>query len=240
MAKIQYRAEDRVSIITFDDGKVNAMNWDFFHELNESLNQAEKDQAGALIFTCRPGIFSAGLDLKLMAGHSLMEQLKFLKYFAATMLRVYQFPIPTIAAYRGHSVAGGVILSYACDRFVVSDGPYKIQLNEVANKMLLPSWILLICRSSIPPQYWTEALLHARAYTPAEALKHGLVDDVVSENGDIDKAAMDYARGILHLHGPAYAAAKKLMREEEATRAMNMFEKEVLEWYITQGTPAGK
>ena len=33
------------------------------------------------------------------------------------------------------------------------DGPYKIQINEIANNMALPSWILLIDRSSIPPGF---------------------------------------------------------------------------------------
>ncbi len=239
MSKMHYALEGKIALITFDDGKVNAMNWDFFSELDAALDRAQADSAGAVIFTCRPGIFSAGLDLKLMAGQSLLEQVKFLKQFARTMLRIYTFPIPTIAAYRGHAIAGGAILSYACDRFMVSDGPYKIQINEVANKMLLPSWILLICKTSIPPQYWTEALLHSRAYSPAEALAHGLVDELVAQDGDMTQAAMDYARKMLSLHGPAYGAAKRLMRKEDATRVLNLFEKELIGWFVEQGYPAG-
>src|SRR5450759_3536088 len=98
------------------------------------------------------------------------------------MLRVYLFSIPTIAAYCGHSIAGGAILSYACDRFMAVDGPYKVQINEVANKMILPTWISLICRSAIPPRWWKEALLHAHMYTPvsythlrAHETRHDLV-----------------------------------------------------------------
>ncbi len=136
MAKMQYVIEERIARITLDDGKMNVMNWEFFQELNGSLDQALTDEAAALIFTSRPGVFSAGLDLKLLMAQTLEEALKFQRVFADTMLRVYLFPIPTIAAYSGHSIAGGAILSYACDRFMAVDGPYKVQINEVANKMI--------------------------------------------------------------------------------------------------------
>ena len=232
MAKMQYERNGKIACITLDDGKVNAMNWEFFDELNDALDQAIAEDASVLIFTGRPGIFSAGLDLKLLPTQDLEEQIRFQKRFAATMLRVYQFPIPTIAAYAGHSIAGGAILSYACDRFMVADGPYTIQINEVANKMVIPSWITLICRSSIPHRYWKEALLHATPYSPREAFEHGIVDDLVEEGGDITAAARTYAEKLLKLSTEAYAATKKFLRQEESAYVMEIFEKEFLDWVL--------
>src|ERR1035437_1323404 len=88
MAKMQYAFEDRIARITLDDGKMNVMNWDFFKELNDSLDQALTDKAAALIFTGRPGVFSAGLDLKLLMTQALPEVLKFQRVFADTMLQI--------------------------------------------------------------------------------------------------------------------------------------------------------
>lgn len=232
MKKIHYRQEEEISVITLDDGKVNTMNWDFFNELNEALDQTIADGAEVLIFTGRKGIFSAGLDLKLLPTQSLEEQFRFQKMFAQTMLRVYLFPVPTIAAYAGHSIAGGAILSYACDRFMAADGPYRIQINEVANKMLIPSWISLICRSSIPPRYWKEALLHSRAYTPREAFECGIVDDLIEGEDKVMEAARKLAGDLCKLDGPAYAATKKSMRQREADEVMNVFEREIMEWRL--------
>jgi len=232
MAKMQYERDGKIARITLDDGKVNAMNWEFFSELNDALDRTIADEAAVLIFTGRPGVFSAGLDLKLLATQDLTEQLKFQRRFATTMLRLYQFPVPTLAAYAGHAIAGGAILSYACDRFMIADGPYKLQINEVANKMALPSWIALICRSSIPNRYWKEALLHARAYTPREAFERGLVDDLVEEGGDVMAAANAYADELLKLCTPAYAATKKFLRQEESAHVMDIFEKELLDWRL--------
>ena len=232
MAKMQYAFEDRIARITLDDGKVNVMNWEFFNELSNSLDQALTDKAAALIFTSRPGVFSAGLDLKLMMTQTLPELLKFQRAFADIMLRLYLFPIPTIAAYSGHSIAGGAILSYACDRFMAVDGPYKVQINEVANKMILPTWISLICRSSIPPRWWKEALLHAHMYTPREAYDKGIIDDLIDEGGDVLAAAKTYAQDLFRLDAKAYGATKKIMRQKEADYALEVFEKELLGWLL--------
>ncbi len=231
MTKMHYTIEDKIALITLDDGKMNVMNREFFQELNDCLDRALADKASVLIFTGRPGIFSAGLDLKLLPTLSTIEeQIKFQKTFASVMLRVYMFPVPTIAAYAGHSIAGGAILSYACDRFMVGEGPYKIQINEVANKMLIPSWISLICRSSIPPQHWREALLHSRAYSPREAFERGIVDDLIKEEGKVMDAAKELARDLCKLDGKAYAFTKKFMRQEEADKTFNLLEKELLTW----------
>ena len=229
MKKMQYSIEDRIARITLDDGKMNVMNWEFFSELNACLDKAEQDQAQVLIFTAKPGVFSAGLDLKLLPTLSFQEQIKFQRTFATTMLRLYLFPIPTIAAYCGHSIAGGAILSYACDRFMAVDGPYKIQINEIANHMVLPSWILLICRSSIPPGFWKEALLHAHVYTPREAFEKGIIDDLIPEKGNVLEAANVYARDLFRLGVPMYAASKRFLRQKEADDAMRAFDHEILE-----------
>jgi enoyl-CoA hydratase len=232
MAKMQYAFEERIARITLDDGKMNVMNEEFFKELNDSLDQALTDEAAALIFTSRPGVFSAGLDLKLLMTQTLPEALKFQRVFADTMLRVYLFPIPTIAAYCGHSIAGGAILSYACDRFMAVDGPYKVQINEVANKMILPTWISTICRSAIPPRFWKEALLHAHMYTPREAYNKGIIDDLIDEGGDVLAYAKTYARDLFRLDAKAYGATKKNMRQKEADYALEVFEKELLGWLL--------
>lgn len=232
MTKMTCSCENRIATITLDDGKMNVMNWEFFTELNESLERAVSDGAGAIIFTSRPGIFSAGLDLKLLPTQSVTEQLRFQREFAKTMLKLYLFPIPTIAAYVGHSVAGGAILSYACDRLVMGDGPYVLQINEVANKMLLPSWITLICRSSIPQGYWKEALLHSRAYSPREALDRGIVDQLVPEGEDVLEAARAVATDFLKLDGSAYGSSKACLRKEEADQAMNAFYRELVDWIL--------
>ena len=232
MSKMNYEITDGIARITLDDGKVNSMNWDFFNELNGALDKALSDKAAVLLFTGRPGVFSAGLDLKLLPTQSLEEQVKFQKTFATTMLRVYQFPVPTMAAYRGHAIAGGFILSCACDRFIVQDGPFKMQMNEVVNGMMIPSWISLICRSSIPNRWWGEVLLLARAYTPREAYERQIPDMLVPEKGDILKTAYEVAEELRQASSPGFTATKKAMLQEGAAHVLEIFEREMLAWRL--------
>lgn len=74
MTKMHYTIEDKIALITLDDGKMNVMNREFFQELNDCLDRTLSDKASALIFTGRQGIFSAGLDLKLLPTLSSIEE----------------------------------------------------------------------------------------------------------------------------------------------------------------------
>ncbi len=232
MAKMQYSMEDQIARITLDDGKVNAMNREFFGELNDSLDRAQVDKAAVLIITGRPGVFSAGLDLKHVATLDLSGQLRFQKEFATTMLRVLQFPMPTIAAYRGHAIAGGFILSCACDRFMVQDGPFRMQMNEVLNGMMVPSWISLICRASIPNRWWREVLLTARSYTPREAYERSIPDTLIEEGGDVLAAACETALELKKVSGPGFGATKAALFSQEADQVMKIFEQELVNWLV--------
>src|SRR5438876_11846225 len=63
---IRCEVSDNVAQITLDDGKVNAMALAFFAGLNAALDRAEHERPGALVIAGRAGVFSAGLDLKVL------------------------------------------------------------------------------------------------------------------------------------------------------------------------------
>ena len=56
-----------VSIITLDDGKANVFSKNMSDTLEALLDQVPDDK-GSLLFTGRPGLFSAGFDLKTISG----------------------------------------------------------------------------------------------------------------------------------------------------------------------------
>src|SRR3989442_14143782 len=107
---ISYAVDGNVARITRDDGKVNAMSLPFFDALGAALDRAEREKPGAVVITGRPGCFSAGLDLKLMPTLAPDVLQRMLVTFGRTMLRVFTFPIPTVAAVRGHADPGGAVL----------------------------------------------------------------------------------------------------------------------------------
>jgi len=227
MGKIFYSIENEVAQIMMDDGKANAMNWEFFKEMKNSMDQAENDRAKVLVITGRPGFFSGGLDLKLLSTLSHKEMNELAITFARTMLRVFSFPIPTIAAATGHAIAGGAMLIFACDCRISLDGPFRIQMNETAIGITLPCWMILIARSAIPSRWHNQALLHARAYNPAEAFERGILDTVAQDVDSLKAQVETAATKLMNLNLPAYKSSKDNLRKAEIKHVIELLEEEL-------------
>src|SRR5436190_23058309 len=206
--RISYAVDGNVARITLDDGKVNAMSLPFFEALGAALNRAEREKPGAVVITGRPGYFSAGLDLKLMPTLAPDELQRMLLSFGRTMLRVFTFPIPTVAALTGHAIAGGAMLAFACDLRLMAEGPFRLHLNEVAIGLALPSWAIVLAQAAVPPRFHTEAILHARMYSPEEALERSILHGVVRPAERVAEEARAAAAPLAALDQAAYAISK--------------------------------
>jgi enoyl-CoA hydratase len=209
---ITYESRDGIGEITLDDGKVNAMTLAFFEGLGAALDRAERDGPRALVITGRPGAFSAGLNLKVLPTLPPEDLRTTLIAFGRTMLRVFTFPIPTVGALSGHAIAGGAMLAYACDLRVMADGPFRLHLNESAIGLVLPTWAIRVAEAAVPWRWHTEAILHARAYGPAEALERGLVHGVARPAERLLDEARAAAAPLAALDTAAYAGSKRRLR----------------------------
>jgi enoyl-CoA hydratase len=227
MEKISLRYEDDVAIIKLDDGKANTMTPTFFSEINEALDQIETSGKKLLIIEGRKGFYSGGLDLKLMGTISPSELIKLIETFAKSLLRVFLFPIPTMAACTGHAVAGGAMLAFACDRRFAVNGPYRFQVNETQIGIPLPYWMLLLGSSAIPSRWQVETLLHARVYSLSEAFDKGIFDSMVNEDTDIVSHIKEAAKNVVNLNMSAYALSKKRMRESKVNHVLALLKDEL-------------
>jgi enoyl-CoA hydratase len=227
MEKMSMRTEGGIAVIQMDDGKANAMTPAFFSELNQRLDQAEISTVKLVSFVGRKGFFSGGLDLKLLPNLNAKELNDLAKSFARTLLRVYLFPIPTVAVCTGHAIAGGAMLVLACDRRFAVEGPYRFQVNEVAIGVPLPSWMALLGSSGIPPRWQTEALLHARVYQLSEAVNKGIFEKLLAEDSDIISYIKESSNDIMKLNLAAYSLSKKRMRESKVKAVLQLLANEL-------------
>ena len=72
------KTEGDVSMITFDDGKANVFSLAMSQTIEKLLDEVSEDK-GALLLIGRPGMFSAGFDLKVMSsgdGEAVQEMVK--------------------------------------------------------------------------------------------------------------------------------------------------------------------
>jgi enoyl-CoA hydratase len=208
---VEYVRDDEVVEIRIDDGKVNAMSPAFFDEMNAALDRAEAERPKAVVLAGRTGYFSAGLNVKLLPTLAPDELTRTLQSFGHTLLRVWSFPIPTVAAVTGHAVAGGLFLSFACDLRVVARGAFRLHANEHAIGLPLPSWALAITESAVPVPSFAEVMLHARPFSPDEGLARGFVTALAEPDGVV-AAARALAAPFAALNAGAYAASKQRIR----------------------------
>src|SRR5579884_809430 len=87
----------------------------------------------------------------------------------------------------------------------------RLQLNEVAIGLTLPTWAIVLACAAIPPRWHTEAILHARAYAPEEALAREIVDRVVPPE-QLLAAAREAAAPLAALDHAAYGGSKARLR----------------------------
>jgi enoyl-CoA hydratase/carnithine racemase len=206
-------------IVIAGPGK-NALGTDLMKRLDAAL-----DAVGArpCLLRGEGDAFSAGLDLKEVAGLDEPAMGAFLHRLDTLLARLYLHPAPTVALVNGHAIAGGCILALACDHRVCTDNPRaRLGLNEVALGLRFPPRIFRLVTQRVPPEHHTAVLLGAGLHPPAEALRLGLVDEVSPEPEARARALL----AALAAHPvEAYGATKRDLRasvgavspEDEAT-----------------------
>ncbi len=209
---IDLHYHDNVAHIALDDGKANAVSFAFIDAFNEALDQIDaNDDAKAIVISGRDGMFSAGFDLKVMMNEP-ERAMEMVANGGKLFLRLFQHPLPTIAAMTGHSMAAGILLAMSCDTRIAAEGNYKIGLNETAIGMVLPHYGLELAKARIAPHRLTEAFVQARLYSPEEAVPVGYVDRVTSPDKVVEES-LALAAQATALPGAAYAGNKLLIRQ---------------------------
>ena len=97
------------------------------------------DDKGSLLFTGRPGLFSAGFDLKTISGGDPKAALEMTTAGFKLLSRIYSFPRPVIAASSGHAIALGAFLLCCADYRLGAAGNFIVQANETRNGMAIPT-----------------------------------------------------------------------------------------------------
>src|SRR5262249_54709937 len=116
MAFVKISVEDGVADIVLDRPKVNALNRALLEELGSAFERVTKDSEirGALLRS-EGRSFSAGLDLKEVAGFERENMEDFLKLFDRGVNPVFSCPKPLAVAVQGHAIAGGLVLALCAD-----------------------------------------------------------------------------------------------------------------------------
>jgi enoyl-CoA hydratase len=177
------RTEDHaggVRLLTLDRPPANAEDETLLADLHGALAAARDDEAvRAVVLTGAGAFFSGGFDLAAPRRDAAAER-ALRERFRETHLALLTLPKPTLAMVNGHAVAGGLVLVLACDYRLGLDGDYRIGLNEVAIGASYPLVALEIVRLRLPHARAAELLLGAALYPASQAVRLGVVDELLA------------------------------------------------------------
>jgi len=215
--------ENNVSIIRLDDGKANAFSHEMLTRFNELLAEVPRD-SGSLIITGREGLFSGGFDLKTLATGDMEKIRKMVILGYKTLLDLYGFDRPLIAAVTGHSIALGLFVTCCADYRIAIDGQYICQANEVRNNMDIPTQIMEILKARVNKNYFYPAVYHSDAYSMKDSIAVGYIDEVVSEDNFMERV-MQKAEELSSLPHPFYANTKHFAQGDVIQKITDAIEK---------------
>jgi enoyl-CoA hydratase len=224
---VTYERVGGVGVITMDDGKANAVSLALQVGVNAALDQAEADNV-PVVLTGRPGILSAGFDLKTLAA-SGQPAVDMLNGGLQLSMRLLSFPTPVVVACPGHSIAMGIFLMLSCDYRIGVRGNYKYSANEVAIGMTMPFSTIEILRHRVTPAALTRAVVLAEAFTPDNAVETGVLDLVVDE-ADLMSTALATAESFTSLNMDAHKYSKQRLRVEMLEAMRVGLEKDYAGW----------
>ena len=211
---------NNIARITMDDGKANVMTTEWINIFTKTLDEACASGAKVLLLSGRPKFFSGGLDVKAVTAMDAAGLKKHLAHFARAVFKLQLLPMPTVGLITGHAVAGGFILSSACDFRIGLDGPYKYQLTELALGIALPEWLPIIFEPSLPKPAFESIALSARTLSPQEMKDNGFLLSLDRELSELTARGDMLAAQLAELSTTAYADSKMMMRGARVKQAI--------------------
>ena len=170
---------------------LNALNKSMQRGIDAALDRAEADeQVKAVILTGAGRAFSRGGDM----WSSLYPDDDPAPSGLDILMRIWSFPMPVIAAVRGHAVGLGCQLAGVCDLTIASETA-RIGELQIRNGLAAP---VLITPFLTGPKQAKELMLLGDVLDAHDALRIGLVNRVVPDD-ELDAEAEAMARKLAAL-----------------------------------------
>ncbi|WP_312068730.1 fatty acid oxidation complex subunit alpha FadJ [Lelliottia nimipressuralis] len=185
---------DNIAVVTIDvpGEKMNTLKAEFGVQVRAILRQIRenKDIRGLIFISAKPDNFIAGADINMIArASSAQEAEELARQGQQIMAEIHALPIPVIAAIHGACLGGGLELALAChSRICTDDAKTVLGLPEVQLGLLPGSGGTQRLPRLIGVSTALEMILTGKQLRPRQALKAGLVDEVVPHSILLDAA----------------------------------------------------
>jgi methylglutaconyl-CoA hydratase len=187
---LQLAFDSAVASVTLNrPDKRNAVSYELIDDLIRALEEVKNSSARILILTGAGKAFCSGMDLdnlKTLIGRTSEQNIDDSRTMASLFRSLYEFPKPTIAAVNGAAIAGGAGLALLCD-FTLAVPEAKFGYTEVRIGFV-PAIVSTFLLRQVGEKIARDLLLTGRIFDAAEALKMGLINEVVAPEMLLDRA----------------------------------------------------
>lgn len=201
---VQVDARGDVMHIVMSRPPANALGAPLIDGLESAIDALEHGSAKVLVVSSAvPGFFAAGADIKYMSKLDSSEFERYRDALRSPLERLAGCGRPSIAAIDGRALGGGLELAMACTlRFATPAS--RLGLPEVKLGLIPGAGGTQRLPRLVGPGRALELMLSGREVDGREGGAIGLVDVLVED--DATDRALEFARGLAQLSGPAMEA----------------------------------
>ena len=209
--QVTINIDNGVALLTLNNPPLNLATLASTRQLNAALDDLAVDPALLVLVVRGAGerAFSAGSDISEFPGYlaegNIVE--KKLRYENETLVKLDNFPKPTIAALNGLAYGGGLELAVCCD-LIVADKTAKLSLPEIKLGVFPGSGGTLRVTRRIGLARAKEMMFLGEPVSAVQALDWGLINRLASK-GKAVETAMEMARELAQRPNVALQACKK-------------------------------
>lgn len=197
---------DDLAILRLDSGVINPINPDLVDEMHETVVDIRENARG-MILCGGNKFFSVGFDLPILLKMDRTEMNAFWKKFNRLCLELLTMPIPTFCVLAGHAVAGGCILTLACDYRYATAEKRQIGLNEIKLGVPVPYLADLMIRDIIGHRYASQMMFGGEFMSFSDAKVIGLVD-AICDPDELEAFSIERLSTLAAYENKAFAAIK--------------------------------
>lgn len=202
------------SIITLDNGKVNAINTALVDALKNKFTKLQNDENNkGVILSGKPNAFSAGLDVKMLASNTEEQAYDFWLTYMQALQAMVNYNKPFVCAVTGFAPAGATILALCADYRVMAKGPKHVMgMNEFNMSLPVPEMLNDIYAYYLGEHKAWAAIQNASLFNSDESLALGLVNESV-EVEEVLPLAEKHLNKLLNIVPMIYAETKQYNRK---------------------------
>lgn len=206
--------EGKVATLTLNrPDKRNAISFELIDDLLRALKEIAKSDAIVLILTGAGKAFCSGMDLdnlKALLGRTPEQNQQDSEAMVGLFRSIYEFPKVTIAAVNGAAIAGGTGLALLCD-FTLAVPEAKFGYTEVRIGFV-PAIVSTFLLRQLPEKQARDLLLTGRIFDAQEALRLGLITEVVPADKLMEQT-QTLAAKLMENSAASLHATKRLLAE---------------------------